>query len=187
MEEEKLDPGHSKPRNFLRVLGPIMLIAGGTLSVIGFILFFLPFFTDGDPNFIGMLFLILGGPLVVFSLPVTFMGYMGKIARYQASEIAPVGKDTFNYLVDGTQDSLKTASQAIGTGLGAGIGAGLNSPSSGSQNKIRCHKCNELQDEDAKFCDNCGSAILKTISCPQCNELNDPDAKFCDNCGVKLD
>ena len=164
-----------------------MLITGGTLILIGLLCIFIPLIGGGMPGFIGMLFLFLGGPLTVFGLPVTFMGYMGKIARYQASEIAPVGKDTFNYMVDGTKESLKTASQAIGTGLGAGISAGMSGFASGAQQtKIRCHKCNELLDEDAKFCDNCGSAVAKTIKCPGCDELNDPDAKFCDNCGSKL-
>ena len=34
-------------------------------------------------------------------------------------------------------------------------------------------------------CDSCGTAIAKTKPCPQCDEINDPDAKFCDNCGYK--
>ncbi|MBN2271824.1 MAG: zinc-ribbon domain-containing protein, partial [Sedimentisphaerales bacterium] len=49
--------------------------------------------------------------------------------------------------------------------------------------KIRCHKCNALLEEDAKFCSKCGAPLSKTKPCPQCRELNDPDAKFCDNCG----
>ncbi len=187
MEEERIDPGHSKPRNVLRILGPVFLVTGGILSLTGISLFFLPLLQGGMPGFIGILFLILGGPFVVFGVAITFFGYMGKIVRYQAQEIAPVGKDTFNYMVDGTKDSLKQASRSIGEGLGAGIGAGINSFSpTGNQTKIRCHKCNELLDENAKFCDNCGAALAKTIPCSNCGELNDPDAKFCDNCGSKL-
>ncbi|MHC4638733.1 MAG: double zinc ribbon domain-containing protein [Planctomycetota bacterium] len=25
--------------------------------------------------------------------------------------------------------------------------------------------------------------LIKNKACPQCSEINDPDAKFCDNCG----
>ena len=49
--------------------------------------------------------------------------------------------------------------------------------------KTRCHKCNQLNAAAAKFCSQCGAALLKTKACPSCGELNDPDSKFCDNCG----
>ena len=183
MEEEKINPGHSKPRSFLRIAGPVLLITGSIVSIIGIILFFLSFFGIWASAVIGLLLLFLGSPLLFVGLVLTLIGNMGKIARFQAAEIAPVGKDTFNYLADSTQESVETISRAIGSGLGTG----LSKSSAGEQNtKIRCHKCNELLDEDAKFCDNCGIVIAKTISCSGCDELNDPDAKFCDNCGSKL-
>jgi len=51
---------------------------------------------------------------------------------------------------------------------------------------VRCPKCNEENDADAKFCKECGAAVAKTAHCPDCGELNDADANFCDNCGIPL-
>jgi RNA polymerase subunit RPABC4/transcription elongation factor Spt4 len=114
-------------------------------------------------------------------------GYAGAMARYQAAEIAPVQKDTFNYVADGTQEGVKTAAKAVGEGLSSGLAAGgmAGIGSSGEDNEpgVRCHKCNFVETSDAKFCSNCGAAMEKSKPCPKCNELNDPDAKFCDNCG----
>ena len=87
------------------------------------------------------------------------------------------GKDTFNYLAEGTQEGVKTMAGAIGQGLREG---GLGG---GSQTVVRCHKCNALAPAEAKFCGQCGQALGKTKPCPNCRELNDPDARFCDNCG----
>ena len=98
---------------------------------------------------------------------------MGKVARYMAQETAPVGKDTFNYMAEGTSEGVETLAGAIGRGLSA---AGA---------VIRCHKCNAPIPADTKFCGGCGQAVGKAKACPQCRELNDPDARFCDNCGYR--
>ena len=89
----------------------------------------------------------------------------------------PSGKDTFNYMAEGTREGIKTVAGAIGEGLREGGLAG------GSQTMVHCHKCNALAPADAKFCSQCGHALSKTKPCPHCQELNDPDARFCDNCG----
>ena len=98
-----------------------------------------------------------------------------------AQEIAPVGKDTINYMADGTKNSVRNIAQAVGEGFAAG--AGTAHPDSPAKLQIRCHKCNAVTETDANFCPDCGESLAKSKSCPQCNELNDPDAKFCDNCG----
>ena len=113
---------------------------------------------------------------------MTAWGFMGAVFRYQAAEIAPVGKDTFNYLAAGTKDGVKTVAGAIGAGLSEGLGG--REPAAATQAR-RCHKCGADNDADAKFCDRCGAALAKT-ACPGCGEVNDPDAKFCDNCGREL-
>ena len=179
MEEERIDPGHRGMRDALRVIGPIVAVVGGILVIVGIASFFSAFGGSGPPRhfwcaFVGMPILAVGGALTKF-------GYMGKVARYMAGEIAPVGKDTFNYMADGTKDGVRTVATAIGQGIGAGIGGAGGAGGQGT--KIRCHKCNTLVEEDAKFCSKCGTPLSKTKGCPQCNELNDPDAKFCDNCG----
>jgi len=179
MEEEKIDPGHRGMRDALRVIGPIVAVVGGIFVIVGLASFFSAFGGSGPPKRFWCAF--VGGPILMAGIGMTKFAYMGKVARYVAGEIAPVGKDTFNYMADGTKDGVRTVATAIGQGIGAGIGgaAGVG----GQQTKVRCHKCNTLVEEDSKFCSKCGTPLSKTKGCPQCNELNDPDAKFCDNCG----
>jgi len=121
---------------------------------------------------------------------MTMYGYAGKMARYQAAEIAPVQKDTFNYIADGTKGGVKTVANAAGEGLATGFAAGglagAGLAETDSRPGVRCHKCNFVETSDAKFCSQCGGAMEKSKPCPQCDELNDPDAKFCDNCGKTL-
>jgi hypothetical protein len=161
-EEGKIDPGHEKTRNKLRKAGIICIIASLPLMCVPFV----------------------GFPLMFAGLVMTMMGYAGKVARYQAAEIAPVQKDTFNYMADSTKNGVKTVANAAGEGLARGFAAGgMNKVASETEAGIRCHKCNFVETSGAKFCSNCGAAMEKHKPCPQCNELNDPDAKFCDNCG----
>ena len=175
MPERQIDPGHKPVRNTLRVVGPIIALAGLGFMIVGFVNFFHAFGGTEPPRlfwcfFVGMPLLFVGGVLSSY-------GYMGRVARYAAEEMAPVGKDTFNYMADGTHEGIKTVAGAIGEGLREGGLAG------GAQTMVRCHKCNALAPADAKFCGQCGQALSKTGPCPNCHELNDPDAKFCDNCG----
>ncbi|MCK4294662.1 MAG: zinc-ribbon domain-containing protein [Planctomycetes bacterium] len=180
MEEEKIDPGHRGIRDVLRVVGPIVAAIGLIFIIVGMVSFFSAFGSFGrGPSHFWCVF--VGMPLLGVGILLTKFGYIGKVARYVAGEIAPVGKDTFNYMADGTKDGVKTVARAIGEGLGGGLGGAVAAPR--QETKVRCHKCNTLVEEDAKFCSKCGSAVAKTKSCPQCSELNDPDAKFCDNCG----
>ena len=179
MPEKQIDPGHGSIRDVLRIVGPLVAVVGLIFIVIGLVSFFSAFGGSGPPKyfwcgFVGMPLLFVGGVM-------TSMGFMGKVARYQAQEMAPVAKDTFNYMAEGTKDGVRTMAGAIGQGLSRG---GFNL-GGGAQTKVRCHKCNALVDADAKFCDQCGQALGKSKACPSCNELNDPDAKFCDNCGFK--
>jgi hypothetical protein len=46
-------------------------------------------------------------------------GYFGAVAvaRYFASESAPVAKDTVNYIAEGTKDAVKTVARSIAEGL----------------------------------------------------------------------
>ena len=179
MEEEKIDPGHGGIRDVLRVVGPIVAVIGLIFGIVGIASFFSAFGGSGPPRQFWCAF--VGMPLLAVGIALTKFGYMGKFARYVAGEIAPVGKDTFNYMADGTKDGIKTVAKAIGEGLGGALGgAAAAGP---ARTKVRCHKCNSLVAEDSKFCGNCGAAVAKTKACPQCSELNDPDAKFCDNCG----
>ena len=180
VEERKIDPRHSGVRAFLRVVGPLTAMAGLVFAIVGFASFFSAFGSFGPPRYFWCAF--VGLPLMVVGIGMTAFGFMGAVVRYQAGELAPVGKDAFNYLAKGTKDGVKAVAGAIGAGLAEGTGA------RGTQEKtvLRCHKCNADNDADAKFCSQCGAALSKTRPCPDCADLTDPDAKFCDNCGREL-
>ena len=175
MHGRAIDPDHKGIQNLLRIGGPILIVAGLVFIVIGVASFFAAFGGSGPPRyfwcaFVGMPLLFAGGVMAMF-------GFLGRVARYQAQEIAPVAKDTFNYMANGTAEGVRTLAGAIGQGLREGGSGGE------SETVVRCHKCNALVAVDAKFCGQCGQAVGKTKPCPQCRELNDPDARFCDNCG----
>jgi RNA polymerase subunit RPABC4/transcription elongation factor Spt4 len=177
MEDKKLDPGHNKLRNFFRVTGPLVALAGLIFVAVGLVSFFSTFGSFEPPRYFWCAF--VGVPLLAVGMLLCKLGYMGKVIRYVAGEVAPVGKDTINYMAEGTKEGIKTVAQAIGEGLGA-VGT------AGAEAKVRCHKCNDLVEEDAKFCGQCGTTLGKTKACPSCQELNDPDAKFCDDCGHRF-
>jgi len=150
MEEEKIDRGHTGLRNVFRLLGPLVALTGLILIVVGMVSFFSAFGGMEPPRHFWCVF--AGMPILFVGLLLCKLGYMGRVARYVAGEIAPVGKDTINYMAEGTKDSIKTVASAIGEGL-RGTAEGTQ------ETKVRCHKCNNLVEEGAKFCSDCGQQV----------------------------
>ena len=172
-DEEKLNPGHMHVRKTLRLLGPLVLGIGILFTIIGIGSFFAAFGGMQPPRYFWCCF--VGIPLMFVGGVMTQFAFMGAVLRYQAGEVAPVGKDTFNYMAEGTKGGVKTVASAIGSGLSEGMSGGT----------MECPNCGHENDEDAKFCDECGTAMAK--SCPSCGKSNDGDAKFCDGCGNRFD
>jgi hypothetical protein len=143
---------------------------GALLMLVGLWSFFASFGSFEPPRYFWCCF--LGMPLIMVGLVMCQFGFLGAIFRYQAGEIAPVGKDAFNYLADGTKGGVKTVASAVG----AGLREALNKTTS-----IACPHCEHRNDADAKFCDECGTAMSQR--CGSCGERNDGDAKFCSACG----
>ena len=174
--ENQIDPQHNEKRGILRVLGPVIFVVGLIFFITCLVSFFTAMSGHGFPRLFWCGF--VGLPLMWLGSVLCGAGFIGAAARYLAGESAPVAKDTFNYMADGTKESVKTVATAVGEGLAA---SGIGKPV-----QIRCHKCNEPNDANSKFCKACGTSLLKSKACPACNELNDPDTKFCDNCGRAL-
>lgn len=169
-DHERLNPGHTNARDVLRVVGPLLVGLGLILTVTGVGSVFASFGTFGSPRlfwcaFIGLPMLFLGAVMCKFA-------FMGRLVRYMASETAPVAKDTFNYMADGTQQGVRTMASAIGQGL----------RDDGSES--RCGKCGQTNDADARFCQKCGAGLATT--CPACSRPNKAEANFCDACGSPL-
>ena len=49
---------------------------------------------------------------------------------------------------------------------------------------MQCSACGMMNRADAKFCDDCGTRLVRT--CPTCQHPVRPNAKFCDECGTSL-
>src|SRR5437762_1965616 len=49
---------------------------------------------------------------------------------------------------------------------------------------MQCPNCRANVSELARFCSQCGSALV--VSCPACGNSEEPGAKFCGKCGTNL-
>src|SRR5687768_7329138 len=88
---QKLEsPKHHSTRGFLRVFGPLTVVAGLVLIAIGFISFFAAMNADGPPGLFWCAF--LGMPVLFVGIVMCKFGYIGAVARYLAAEAAPVAR-----------------------------------------------------------------------------------------------
>ncbi|MGB0768126.1 MAG: double zinc ribbon domain-containing protein [Phycisphaeraceae bacterium] len=174
---------HRSNRSILRIIGPLVLIAGIILTLIGFSTFVTGFgqsesFGAPPPGFKRFFLAFLGLPMIAFGAAMTKFAFMGAVARYASSEIAPVGKDTANYMIDGTKDAVSGLAQSVGSGLAAGLTGQATDIET-----VACPGCDEACDSGARFCSQCGTAIPGEVRCERCGAMNEPDARFCDQCG----
>jgi hypothetical protein len=151
-EETKIDPKHAGTRLVLRTLGPGLLLVGLVLVVVGMVSFFSSFGTHEPPRYFWCIF--LGIPLLFGGAALSMFGFMGAYFRYFLGEAAPVQKDAFNYLAEGTKGGVKTVATAIGEGLTAGMRAE-------GQPGLRCPRCQQANDADARFCKGCGTVLAR--------------------------
>jgi len=166
-DEENLNPSQSSTRGVLRVVGPLLASVGLIFTIVGIGSFFVSFGAFEPPRYFWCAF--VGLPLVAVGVAISRFAFMGPLFRYVAGETAPVAKDTFNYLAEGTQKGVRSMATAVGDGL------------RGSGSDLRCEKCRHPNDSDAKFCQQCGACLETT--CPSCGHLSDAGASFCEACG----
>jgi len=164
------NPDQSSAKSVLRVVGPLLFGVGLVFTIAGFGSFFASFGTFEPPRYFWCAF--VGLPLVGVGVGISKFAFMGPLYRYVAGETAPVAKDTFNYLAEGTQQGVRTMAAAVGEGLRR------------SSSELKCEKCGQPNDTDARFCRNCGGCLATT--CPSCGHLSDAGANFCDACGKPL-
>jgi hypothetical protein len=135
-------------RTLFRVLGVVMAPLGVLLLAVGFYRFvtFDPSGWDAGPPD-GVLMFALGGVLAVTGFGFLNAGFMGASARYTAGETMPVVKDSATYLSDG---------EGI---LGVGRTVDDQHVTQRAAAGPYCRSCGVRNDEDAKFCDGCGTAL----------------------------
>ena len=144
-DANRLNPGHTAVRSGLRVAGPLVLGLGLIFLIVGMVSFFSSMGSFEPPRLFWCCF--VGMPLMFVGGVMTSTGYMGAMLRYQAAEAAPVGKDTFNYVAEGTKPGIRNVAQAIVEGV-----------KSGEKPKY-CSQCGTANDSDSKFCKSCGRAL----------------------------
>ena len=113
-----INPDGKKQSGFLKKVGPVILIIGVVLVVIGVGSFFLSFAGMGSPRFFWCAF--LGMPLIFVGGVMTQMGFLKNILRYTAGEAAPVAKDTFNYTARETKEGVKDIASSVAEGFREG-------------------------------------------------------------------
>lgn len=106
-----INPNHRGQRALLRIVGPVILAAGLILVAIGMISFFSAFGGSGSPRYFWCAF--VGMPAAFVGSVLCKFAFLGKVARYAAGELAPVGKDTFNYMAKETREGVSEISEAI--------------------------------------------------------------------------
>ncbi|MBN2652566.1 MAG: zinc ribbon domain-containing protein [Spirochaetales bacterium] len=165
----EIDDNHEGKKNFLRVAGILILLVGIGFMAVGTIDFFMEAGSNKYfwCNFVGM-------PLLFIGITMLSAGFSGALARYSAAETAPVARDTFNYMAEGTKEGVETLARSIHSGLSGGVSS------------VVCGNCNTKNDGNAKFCDNCGDKLTTVVTCSFCGDVNSPDAKFCKNCGKRF-
>jgi hypothetical protein len=175
----------------MRIVGPVFIVAGFAMFVAGVISFHTRFNeereefdlnfgnfgrqrvkVDKSPDRFWMCF--AGVPIAIAGVWLTRLGYVGATARYVAGETAPVARDTVNYVLEGTKESIREVASAV-----------RGARDRDRDNEVDCPKCGHGNDADANFCDECGAALAR--ACTKCGKNNDADAKFCDACGTPVE
>ncbi|MBQ3473406.1 MAG: zinc ribbon domain-containing protein [Methanobrevibacter sp.] len=49
-----------------------------------------------------------------------------------------------------------------------------------------CPKCHTLNDDEEKYCRECGFQLNSARICPTCGKTNDSNSKYCKECGTVL-
>ena len=179
-EPREIDPGQATTRGVLRVVGPAVLGLGALLTAVGMISFFSAFGGMEPPRYFWCAF--LGLPLLALGGALTQAGYVGSILRYFSGQVAPVQKDTFNYLAEGTSGGVRTLAESVGQGLAAGMGRGAVATET-----TACPRCAASNPSAANFCSRCGAGLqVEERTCPGCGAEVGSSARFCSRCGHGL-
>jgi hypothetical protein len=145
----KDDPRHAALRGVLRLVGPLVALVGLVLTAIGIGSFVSAFGSSAFPRYFWCA--IIGLPLLGLGGMITQFAFLGAIFRYQARELTPVARDTFDDLAQGTQQGVRTIARAVSQGIAEG--------SAGSGSQVTCRSCRAANARDARFCMKCGAAL----------------------------
>ena len=197
MEEERIDPGHQSTRGGLRGLGGVLLAGGALLLCFGVYRMFSPAWADqGNPSegfmegrrsfdevsrrtrdefhdtgatmFSG--FAMAAGGMICLAVGAVLlkMGYMGRVARYVAGEVAPVASDTVNYVAGSTRQGAHDLAEAVAGGINDALHPHAAAPAPpqpapsqtvASQAEKTCRECGARNAPSSRFCAQCGKPL----------------------------
>jgi hypothetical protein len=147
-----LDSDHAAKRNALRVVGVALVVVGGLLTAAGLADFFSAFnSTGGMPTRFWMAF--IGLPVLGWGIRICKFAFLGDISRYTAGEVAPVARDTMDYLGFGGQKVTCPKCHRA------------NDPGAhfcedcGTSLEARCSRCGHPVGAGAHFCGECGAPV----------------------------
>jgi double zinc ribbon protein len=147
-----LDPGHAAKRNVLRGIGVVLVVIGGLLTAAGLADFFSSFNSAGAfPTRFWMAF--IGLPILGWGLRICKFAFLGDISRYTAGEVAPVARDTIDYLGFGGE-GITCPRCHRANGARAHFCEDCGAPLD-----VRCPRCGHQSDAGAHFCEECGAPI----------------------------
>ena len=148
-----IDPNHNSSQGLLRTIGPAMAVIGGGCIAIAMLDFFSSFGTFGGPPKYFWLFFV-GGPIFAMGIGITKFAYLGAITRYVAGEVAPVQRDTFNYMAGGIQPGVQGLARAVSAGIKEGM-----SETPEAAVKQFCPACGGTVQTTDRFCRHCGGGL----------------------------
>lgn len=180
------EENHQKVKRKLKTVGKILLSIGIVTSITGIILLILGFANVGDfSSNIDMVLFMVGGFLFAigfailgFGIYATFFAHAREIGSYTASSVAPVLKETTEYIAPTINNTVGGMAESISEGIASG-------KAKGKAEAIICQDCGEKNEKGSEFCSNCGKSLDTAKYCANCGKKIENDDKFCPHCGQK--
>ena len=180
------EENHQKVKGKLKKVGKILLGIGIVISIAGIILLILGFANVGDfSSNIDMVLFMVGGFLFAigfailgFGIYATFFAHAREIGSYTASSVAPVLKETTEYIAPTINNTVGGMAESISEGIASG-------KAKGKAEAIICQNCGEKNKKGSEFCSNCGKSLGTAKYCVNCRKKIENDDKFCPHCGQK--
>ncbi len=145
----------------MAIFGYILIVLGGLLTLLGFSSFFASFFYGYFPSYFWLVFI---GPLV--------SSFGRQIVRTAQTREARGG------LRKSIEEEAREAEEA----------ARVKQERAYKRiEMVRCHECDYENPSGSSKCSNCNASFYGKKRCPLCYKLNDQDKKFCSNCGHNFD
>lgn len=153
-----IDPQGENVKQVLRLVGPVIFGIGVILMIVAGVDFFSAFRTGRLPDRFWCFFLAI--PALWLGAVLSMGGFMGRLFRYQLSQVAPVQTDYINYMAREAGPAVETAAEALGAGLARGFERGREHL---PPERVTCPTCHAENDTSAYFCNQCGGMIKRGV------------------------